>query len=317
MSEALAGAPDAPGNRPSALQMQRAARLAAEPMQPAAPHGGFVSGSLQSIRDIWSHRQLLGLLVRRELRARYKDSVLGFFWSLMRPLALLAVYYVAVGKFLHAGDVIPDYAVYIYSGLTAWQLLSEIISTGTASILSNGGLVKKMYLPREVFPLSAIGSALFNFALQLIILIAATYLVGKPPWGTRLWYAVLALAVVLIYGAALAFLLSAVNVYLRDVQYLVEIALMFGLWTAPIVYSWTQVQSVLSGWMETLYLCNPVALAALGFQRGFWVAGDANPANFPAHLGTYLGVMIVVGVVVLWLCQRVFARLQNNFAQEL
>jgi ABC-2 type transport system permease protein len=297
---------------------ERAARLAAEPLKPAVPTGGFVSGTVQSVRDVWGYRELLGLLVRRELRARYKDSVLGFFWSLMRPLALLAVYYVAVGKFLHAGAVIADYAVYIYAGLTVWQLFAEILSVGTASILSNGGLVKKMYLPREVFPLSAIGSALFNFLLQLVILVIATYIVGKPPWGTRLGYAGLALAVVLIFGTALAFLLSAVNVYLRDVQYLVEIALMFGLWTAPIVYSWPQVHGSLGGGaLEKLYLSNPVAEAALGFQRAFWVAGDAKPGQAPDHLGLYLTVMVGVGLVVLWLCQRVFARLQSNFAQEL
>jgi ABC-2 type transport system permease protein len=297
---------------------RRAHRLAAQPMRPAVPTGGFVRGTAQSARDLWGHRELLLLLVRRELRARYKDSALGFFWSLMRPLALLGVYYVAVGKFLGASSVIPDYAVYVYAGLTAWQLLSEMISSGTGSILSNGGLVKKMYLPREVFPLSAVGSALFNFVLQLIILVAATYLVGKPPWGTRMAYAVLALALVLVFGTALAFLLSAVNVYLRDVQYLVEIALMFGLWTAPIVYPWSQVHSYLgNSVLEELYLANPVAQAALGFQRAFWVAGDAEGGQSPANLGTYMVVTIGIGLVFLWACQRIFARLQNNFAQEL
>ena len=115
----------------------RAARLASLPLRPAGPRPGFVRGTLQSLRDIWGHRELLGLLVRRELKARYKDSVLGFFWTMARPLAKLLVYYVAIGKFLGAeasprnpGD--PAVRVFIFTGLTAWQLFSDIISRAPA-----------------------------------------------------------------------------------------------------------------------------------------------------------------------------------------
>jgi ABC-2 type transport system permease protein len=294
---------------------ERAVRLAQEPLLPAGPTPGFLKGTLFSIRDIWAHRELLGMLVRRELKARYKDSTLGFFWSLLRPLALLVVYYVAIGKFLGAQRATPDFAIFIYTGLTAWSLFAEIVSVGTNSILANGGLVKKVYLPREVFPLSVVGSALFNFGIQLVILIIATVAVGKPPTGSRLLFGVLALAVILVWATALAFLLSAANVYLRDVAYLVEIVLMFMFWAVPVVYAWKQVASHVSGLLETVYLSNPMALAVFGFQRAFWVSGDDQPV--PAHIGRDLAIALILGLAFLWLTQRVFARLQSNFAQEL
>lgn len=300
----------------------RAARLAQEELRPAGPRPGFVSGTVQSVRDIVGHRELLGLLVRRELKARYKDSFLGFFWSLAKPLAMLLVYYVAIGRFLGAEASprnpggIPDFAIFIFTGLTAWQLFTDIVNGSTASIIANSGLIKKVYVPREVFPLSVVGSALVNFAIQLGILVAATAVVGRFPLGLRWGYAVLAVAVIIVFGTAVGLVLAAVNVYLRDVQYLVEIALMVLFWASPIVYSWKFVNNVIGEtvWGQ-VYLLNPMTQVVLGFQRAFWVSGDGEPA--PPGLGTNLLITLGVSVVLLWLAQRVFARLQSNFAQEL
>lgn len=310
----------------------RAARLAAEPLRPAGPRPGFIQGTAQSLRDIVAQRELLGLLVRRELKARYKDSLLGFFWTLAKPLAMLLVYYIAIGKFLGAEfrpgiGGIPSFAIYIFTGLTAWQLYSDIIIGGTGSILVNSGLIKKVYVPREVFPLSVIGAALFNFLIQLSILIGATIVVGAFPTGSRWWYFFLALAVLIVFSTALALLLAAVNVYLRDVQYLVEILIMIFLWVSPIVYAWEMVDARVDGFLETLYLANPMTQVVLGFQRALWVAGDGVTAadgtveipatNFPPDLAQSLAITFVISILLLWLCQRVFSRLQGNFAQEL
>jgi ABC-2 type transport system permease protein len=290
-------------------------RLATEPLVPSGPRGGFITGTAASIRDVWRYRELLDLLVRRELKAKYKDSVLGFIWTLIRPLALLAVYYVAIGKFLGAERAIPDFAIYVFTGLTAWQLFAEIVTTGTGSIVVNGGLVKKIYLPREVFPLAAIGSALFNFVIQLIILFLATVLAGAVPSPERLLWVVAGTAVLLAWATASAFLLSAINVYLRDIQYLVEIVLMVGFWLSPVVYSYQQVSGELTGLAADLYLMNPVTLSILAFQRGMWVAGSELPS--PTGLGARLAIALAIGLILVWLCQRAFARMQSNFAQEL
>ncbi len=295
---------------------QRAAALAAEPLTVIGARRGFLTGTLDSVRAVWLYRELLMLLVRREIKVRYKDSALGLLWSLIRPLAMLAVYYFAIGKFLGAQRSIPDFAIYIFTGLTAYQLFSEIVSGCTGSILANAGLVKKIYLPREVFPLSTVGSALFNFTVQLGVLVAATAVVQRVPTGERLLFLPLSLAVLFVWATAFGLMLAAVNVYLRDVQYLVEISLAVLFWTTPTVYSLELVRGAISSpALESLYLANPLAAAVLGMQRAFWVAGDATPQA--DDLGVRLVVMLGIGALLLWLAQRVFARLEGNFAQEL
>lgn len=300
---------------------ERARALAALPMRSAGPTRGLATGTFQALTDLWRRRELLDLLIRRELKARYKDSTLGFLWSLLRPLTLLLIYYVAIGKFMGAEASprnptgIPDFAIYIFTGLTAWNLVNEVIISGTGSIVTNGGLVKKVYLPREIFPLASVGSALFNGAVQLVVLIGATLVAGAPPVPGRLGYALLGFIVLLVLSTALALLLSAANVYLRDIQYLVEIALMVLFWASPIVYSWRLVADALSPALEQVYLANPFTLGVMAFQRGFWSAGVDEP--FPPDLVPRLWVALGVGLLLLWLSQRVFTRLQGNFAQEL
>lgn len=277
-----------------------------------------VRGTVRSFREIVQHREMLGLLVRRDLKARYKDSALGFLWSLIRPLTQLLIYYVVLGQFLGAARGIDDFAVYIFIGLTAYGLFSEIISGSTSSILSNAGLIKKVYLPREVFPLASVGSALFNFLLQLGILLLAIIVFSELPFplSTDLLYAIPALLVLVVYGLAFGLLLSAVNVYLRDVGYLVEVLLLLMLWASPIVYAWQFVRKVVgNGWLLDVYTSNPVTLAVLAFQEAFWSAGDTLPA--PDDLLLRLFVTLGIGLVLLVIFQRVFARLQGNFAQEL
>lgn len=295
---------------------ERATRLAELPLRSIDPARGFARGSIDQVNQIWRQRELLGMLVRRELKSRYKDSTLGFFWSLARPLTMLLVYWVAIGKFLQVERNTPQFAIFVFSGLTAWQLYAEVVTAGTGSIVANAGLIKKVYLPREIFPLSVVGSALFNFAIQFVILLGATVVAGRVPTGERWLTFPLALAVVVTFGTALALVLAAVNVYLRDIQYLVEISLMVFFWASPIVYSWQMVSGQISGTLlEKIYLANPMTLVVLGFQRTFWVAGDEQEP--PAHLNLMLAVALAVSIGLLWTGQRVFARMQGNFAQEL
>jgi ABC-2 type transport system permease protein len=294
---------------------EREAMLAEAPWQDAGATGTLFSGSFASVADIWQRRELLGMLTRRELKSRYKDSALGFLWSLARPLTQLLIYYVVVGQFLHAARGIDNFAVYIFAGLTIYTLFSEIIQTGTGSIIANSGLVKKVYLPREIFPLATIGSALFNFLIQFGILIVAAFFLGTLSLGPHLLYAVGALAVVLIYGTALALILSAVNVFLRDVQYIVEVVLLLLMWGSPIVYSLKAVSGFFPNWLLQIYIDNPVTLAVVGFQNAFW--SPTGEGGSPTDLALRMVLIGLLGVVILFGAQRLFTRLSGNFAQEL
>jgi ABC-2 type transport system permease protein len=287
-----------------------------EPLTPVAAGSGFVS----SVREIIQHRQLLGLLVRRDIKARYKDSALGLLWVLINPIVQLTVYYVVMGQFLGAARGISDFAVYIFSGLTIYAFFSEMLSSSTGSVVFNAGLVKKVFVPREVFPLASIGSAMFTFLVQLAVLITACIVLGAPPLSLGLLYFFPSLALILTYGLALGILLSALNVYLRDVQYLTQVVLMLAMWASPIVYGWTMVNDVFErfqfpAWLLEVYTNSPLTLAVLGFHRAFWVSGTAS--DYPAHLGLRMLIAFLAGLVLLWVSQRIFAKLQGNFAQEL
>lgn len=295
---------------------ERYQALSETPLVGTTQQGRSLVGTWKALRDVVRQREMLNLLVRRDLKARYKDSALGFVWTLIKPLTQLAIYYVVIGQFLGAERGIPDFAIYVFTGLTAYALFSEIVVGGTASITGNAGLIKKVYLPREVFPLASVGSALFNFCIQLVVLVSATIILQRIPWSLDLFYAIPAMLVLVIYGTALGLLLAAVNVYLRDIQYLVEVVILIMFWASPIVYSWQMVRGIVGdGLLLDIYTSNPVTLAVLGFQQAFWVSNEA--VGLPSDLLLRLGIASLIGLGLLVLAQRVFARLQGNFAQEL
>lgn len=295
----------------------RFARIATLPMRSIGAVGkGASGGFFAPFRELVDHREMLSLLVKRDLKARYKDSALGFLWVLARPLMQLAIYFVVLGHFLGAARGIPDFAIYVFAGLTAMGLFQEILVGGTGSIIANAGLVKKVYVPREVFPLASTGAALFNFGVQLVVLVVATFAIGKPPLHSGLIYFLPALVLIVVYGLALALLCGAINVYLRDTQYLVDVLTMLIFWASPVVYAWQMVaQLVKIPWLLETYTNNPLTLAVLGFQRAFWVAGDA--VAWPDHLMVRMLVALAIGIVLLFVSHRIFLRLQGNFAQEL
>lgn len=292
-------------------------RLRALPMRPIGGVHPFTPvGVIDSVKDVVAQKEMLGLLVKRDLKSKYKDSALGFLWSLARPLVQLLIYFVVLGQFLGAARGIPDFAIYIFTGLTAIGLFTEIAVGGTGSIVANAGLVKKVYVPREVFPLASVGSALFNFVVQMAVLIVATLVSGHPPLHLGLLYAVPALAIIVVYGLAFALFFGALNVYLRDMQYLVEVFTMLLFWASPVVYSWQMVRDLVSNpALVEAYTNNPLTLAILGFQEAFWVAG-ADMVQ-PSHLLVRMLIALGVGLILLLGSHRVFLRLQGNFAQEL
>ncbi|MGI8868715.1 MAG: ABC transporter permease [Mycobacteriales bacterium] len=341
----------APGHRSGMVRDLPMERVSAKP--------AFLRGFIPTVQDVWAYRELLGQLVRKELKIKYKDSVLGFFWTLLRPLLMLLVYSIAIGTFLGNSKNIPEFGVFLYTGLLAWALFTDIIGGCTGTIISNAGLVKKVYFPRELFPLSVVGAAFINFLLQFVVLIGAYVVTWHPPtFSTDLLLVPLAVLVMVFFAFALGLVLGAVNVYLRDVEYLVEVTLLLWFWMTPIVYDWTKVHNKmvcqggnslaavrgLQGYNHLppigsvksenacyitdnhlihvfqIYLANPMANVVLAFQRALWPGGrteKGSPFYYSGDLFIRLGVLLGVCVVLVWIAQRIFARAQGNFAQEL
>lgn len=287
-----------------------------QPLVVASPPRGLIAGTKYSLNALKAQRELVGLLVQREIKSRYKDSALGVVWSLFRPLVQLMIFYIAVGKFLGAERSIPEFAIFVFAGLTAWGLFYEVLQGATGSIVSNAGLIKKVYLPREIFPLAATGSALFNFGVQFVVLLAATVVLGRAPLTLEFFYAPLAAVLLLAFAFAIGLLFSAVNVYFRDMQHLVEVLLLVLFWASPIVYSYEFVHKLLQGnWLEQIYLANPITIGVMGFQRGMWIAGTDQ--MWPADLTLRMVLLTFLSIALVWVSQRIFARLEGNFAQEI
>lgn len=299
---------------------ERFERLREEPFAVMDPRGKRVTSRGGKIGELFHRRDLLNLLIRRDLQARYRDSFLGFLWTVIRPLIQFLMYFIVLGQFLRAAEGIDNFAIYLFSGLTLFVFFNDMVFGATGSILQNGGLVKKIYLPREIFPLASIGGAAFMFLVQLGVLVAAALVFRALPEPAMLLWFFPSVLLITIYGLAIGLLLSALNVYLRDIQYLTEVVLMLAMWGSPIVYSWAMVQDVITrfalpGWILEVYAANPLTLAVLGFHRAFWGAGT--PADYPPELGMRMAIAGLIGLLLLWVSHRVFTRMQGNFAQEL
>ncbi len=300
----------------------RLANIRATPLETVGQNPRFFSGTTKSYKDIWNHKELLGRLVGRELKARYKDSSLGIAWSLFRPLVQLLIYYFIIGQILGTARLVPNFAVFVFIGITMWTLYSEVLSRSTVSIMDNAGLIKKVYIPREVFPLSAVGSALVNFAIQTLVLILGITFFSDFVWSPEVLLAPLAVLTLLIFSSALGMLLAGVNVYLRDTQHFVEIYIAVFFWVSPIVYPFTYVANALKdSWLLEAYLANPVTISIIGAQKALWSAGSSATGElaqiWPENLEIRMFIWLLVSIVFFWLAQRIFARLQGNFAQEI
>ncbi len=279
------------------------------------------------LRELVAHREVLVNLVRKELKVRYTASVLGAVWSLLNPVMFLAVFSLVV---FVLGNTVPDFPVFLLSGLLAWNLLANALQAGSRSVIDNANLVKKMAFPREILPLSAVGVALFDFMLQSVVLLLFIAISGHGFRLPELWLYPVAIITMLVFATALALWVAALNVRYRDVGHLLNLALLVWFWATPIVYQGWLVQDKLQTMrflgfdVWSLYLLNPVAVIALGFQRALYsivVPGPGEePILPPMSLGTLTGLLLsvlAVSVLLLFLAWRSFFHRSGDFAEEM
>jgi ABC-2 type transport system permease protein len=275
-------------------------------------------GLWERVTEIWRYRELLVAFSRTELKVKYKNSVLGFAWSMLNPALYLAVYWVVFDLILGTG--IPNFPIFLLSGILVWNLFATSLSSATGSVVANAGLVRKVAFPREILPLASVGAALVHFFLQLTVLVLALAGLRHPVGWAEMPLLPLALADLILMAAGFALLFSVANVYLRDMAHFVELALMAWFWVTPIVYPFKQLVGALHG-HAAIALLNPVAPIVLAFQRALY--GEfGKPPTIDPHLTLlwyFRNLMIVaVGAGLLTaVALRVFARLEGNLAEEL
>lgn len=274
---------------------------------------------LQRVRELWRAREVLGNLARKELKVRYKSSVLGVLWSMLNPILYLVVFSLVFTVFLDSP--IRQYPVYLLSGLLPWTLFSSGLQGATLSVVGNADLVPKVAFPREILPLASIRAQTVSFFFQFLVLAGFMLIFSYPFLGPGLLLLPAALLVLLLLVTALGMATAALNVRFRDTGHLMDLVLLAWFWSTPIVYSASMVLDRMSPLGFRIYLLNPVANIVLAFQRALYGGNPANLGVLPtADLGWYwlrLGAVGLVALGLLMVTWRLFFRLSGDFAEEL
>ncbi|HKA84485.1 MAG TPA: ABC transporter permease [Acidimicrobiales bacterium] len=271
---------------------------------------------MQKLSEFVSRRELFVNLTLRELRSKYKRSILGWTWSLLNPLTSMAIYAVVFGVFLGVdppkGDPsgLSNFAMYLLCGLLPFNFISNGLNGGMLSLLGNANLVKKVYFPREIIVAANTASWLVSFLIELGVLAVALAFFGNV---VVLWIPLILLLVLieLAFVTGLALILAPVTVYFRDLQHLLGLVLQVWFYTAPIVYTMGLVEDQLgtTGWKITLYNLNPLVRFVEAFRNVFY------DMRFPPLAD--IAYLVGVSGGVLFLGLFVFGRLDRRLAEEL
>jgi ABC-2 type transport system permease protein len=285
-------------------------------------------GLWERVTEIWRYRELLVAFSRTELKVKYKNSVLGFAWSMLNPAMYLVVYWVVFDLILGSG--IPNFPIYLLSGILVWNLFATSLGSATSSVVANAGLVRKVAFPREILPLASVGAALVHFFLQSVVLVLALVVFQYQVAWSYLPLLPVALFALLFFVAALGILLGSVNVYLRDTAHFVELILIAWFFMTPIVYPYETVAQKLGSY-SWVYLLNPITDIVLTFQRAIYgqvsSTTTSNGVTTVTHIlpqGVdqwwylwHLGLVILASAVLFVVALVVFGRAEGNFAEEL
>ncbi|MEM9777320.1 MAG: ABC transporter permease [Chloroflexota bacterium] len=271
------------------------------------------------LSDMRRFRFLLQNLIVRDTKIRYRNSILGLLWSLLTPLFMMVVFYVIFTVAMGNGNI-RQYAVFFLVGLIPWNFFNNGLRLGTTSFINNSVLIKKVYFPRELLPLSAITSELVNFGIAFVVLVVFLYATGLPLTIHALWVIpILITQFILILGLSLLF--GAINVFYRDVMMILDVALLALFFLCPIIYPLDQYPpaytllgitfdpAVVMRWI------NPMASIIDGYRTVLWgTMGSAGPAPmfFPYFLRTFVTAVLIFIVGYIF-----FLRTESQFGERL
>lgn len=251
-------------------------------------------------RELWEHRELLGFLIQRDLKVRYKQTVLGAAWAILQPVFSVAIFSVIFGAFAKIpSDGVP-YPVFAFAGMLPWLLFSTAVSTGGLSLVNQQHLLTKVYLPRMFIPASAIGTAVADFALAFLVLLVLMAVTGL--WPTLAILAVLPITLLIAVAAlGVSLFLAALTVSYRDFRFVLPFMMQIWMYLSPVIYPVSMVPEKYQ-WLLAL---NPMA----GLIDAFRSATLGRPWNWDT-----LAVSAVVAVVALLVGMFYFRKVEQRFA---
>lgn len=253
-------------------------------------------------KDLYKYRELLKTSVQKDVRGKYKKSVLGVLWSFLYPLLQIAVYAFVFGTILGASE--ENYAVFICCGLIPWTFFSSSINRCAFTMVENSNILKKVYFPREILPISVVTAEAVNFVISTVVILGFVLFSGIGV--SRYWiFYPFVLLVLYIFLIAISLFVSSITVYFRDLQHFIGVFLQMLFYATPIAYSAARVPESFS-WVVKL---NPVSYVIEGFRSIFLYHEMPDVAS--------LGIVGLVGIVLCIIGYLVFNKLQRGFAEEL
>lgn len=257
---------------------------------------------LTVFKNLYNYRELLKTTIKKEIRGKYKNSFLGVLWSFLNPLLQIAVYAIVFPLILR--NTQNNYVVFLCCGLIPWTFFSTAISKAAFTMVENGNILKKVYFPREILPISIVTSETVNFLISTIIILGFVIFGGLGISKYILFYPIVLLAQYLLL-IALSLIISSISVYVRDLQHLIGVALQLLFYAAPIVYS----PETIPAQFQWILAINPMAYIINGYRDIFYYQ------TMPDISSLLILIMISVGLCVVG--YLIFNKLQKGFAEEL
>jgi lipopolysaccharide transport system permease protein len=274
----------------------------------------------QRLRGLVAYRYLLYNLVLRDLKARYKNSVLGVLWSLLNPLGLMLVFTALFTVLSSDSESAPqNFPIFVLVGLMPWNFFSGTLMGGTNAITGNASLVKKVYFPRELLMLSTLLSNLVNFTIAALLFLAMLYLFGISLTIHALWVPVILLTQI-IFMLGLCFLLGSINVFYRDVMMILEVVILAWFFLTPIFYpfslfdNYAQIFGIEFSPARLMRWLNPMASIIDGYRTVLWGVNGLGGVSMNA---AYLLRTFITSAIVLIAGYAVFLRTEHLFGEKL
>jgi ABC-type polysaccharide/polyol phosphate export permease len=275
---------------------------------------------IKKVIEIFEKRELIRSLVVRDLKARYKVSVLGFLWSLLRPLFMMVIFTIVFSRIFRWDiKMSAPYPIFLIAAILPWQFLTSALSAGAHSLIVNESLIKKVSLPREVFPIATVLAELVNLLLSLVVLIPflAFFRIGIGPWVLFLPVVIL-VELFLVLGITL--LVSSLNVFFRDTVPLVDLGVMAWFYLSPVFYPVSMVEKHVSPALYKVFLINPMCPILTGFRKTL-MEGSFNPQSGFGYDVTqwlsYFGLTALFSILILVGGWSVFHALDKKLADTL
>jgi ABC-type polysaccharide/polyol phosphate export permease len=256
---------------------------------------------MRVFKDLFQYRELLKSNIKKEIRGKYKGSFLGVLWSFLNPLLQVVIYAVIFPYIMRMQ--MDSYLIYLITGIIPWTFFTSSINSGMVSVLTNANLIKKVYFPRIILPISAVTSALVNFAISCLIVLAFVAISGIG-FSFNLLYLPLIMVIQYIFLLGIVFVLSAVDLYFRDIENIIQFFVNMLFYATPILY----LPSIFPANIKWVISLNPMAYIIEAYRDVFYYKVTPDLFN--------LGIISIISISSIVLGYLIFDKLQRGFAEE-